>query len=50
MVHKLWPRLTFLSTDDDNNKVQEVGAMTIFLQTFMLEQTKKEKYYTNPQK
>ena len=31
--HKLWPRLKFLSTDDDNNDEDNAGAMTIVLRT-----------------
>ena len=36
-VHKLWPRLKFLSTDDDNNDNDNdnAGAMTIVLRTFV---------------
>ena len=36
VVHKLWPRLKFLSTDDDdNNDAADAGAMTIVLRTFV---------------
>ena len=41
VIHKLWPRLKFLSTDDDNNDNNNdngdnnAGAMTIVLQTFV---------------
>ena len=38
-VHKLRPRLKFLSTDDDdnnnNNNNDDAGAMTIVLRTFV---------------
>ena len=34
MAQKLWSKLKFLSTDDDDN---ETGAMTIVLRTIMLQ-------------
>ena len=44
VILKLWPRLKFLSTDDDNNDnddnddddtADDAGAMTIVLRTFV---------------
>ena len=41
VVHKLWPKLKLLSTNDDNNyddvadNNDDAGAMTIILQTFV---------------
>ena len=47
MVHKLWPRLKFLSTDDDGN--DNAGAMTIVLLTSS-RRAKKESIYKCLQK
>ena len=37
VVHKLWSRLKFLSTDDDNDNTaaDDARAMTVVLQTFV---------------
>ena len=37
VVHKLWPRLKFLSMDDAANNADDddAGAMTIVLRTFV---------------
>ena len=43
VVHMLWPRLKFLSTDDDDNNYN-AGAMTIVLRTFVTANLKWDIY------